>query len=336
MLKRRFVLLTSLLLVAVVVLTGCAPRSGAGDAAAISADPMELVIDLPAIVVDINADGTPSIGNVPVSQVGALAGMDLSTLAVPAEWVNFMTQGNIQHLQVNNRTDGLMLLVNGEAIPSLAWDGESLVATADSLRAFGVAVPMLEKVLPLVQRLGIGVIVRFPVAAGAEAVPMYVEGDTSAAATARATQEEFIAAVGAPPRINLPVQYEADGSFSVGDLTDAEWTALTGAPWYALRLDPTVLNNLSSMGVNSLSLATDAAGIHIAINGKHLPALTWGDGQLIHLLNVADAMGLWAMVAPGMDMSSILVTVYDLLPVVQVTDFALNVQFPASGMAATR
>jgi hypothetical protein len=336
MLKRRFVLLTSLLLVAVVALSGCAPRSGAGDAAAITADPMELVIDLPAIVVDINSDGSPSIGNVPVSQLGATAGLDLSTLAVPAEWVTFMSQGDIQHLQVNNRTDGLMLLVNGEAIPSVAWDGESLVATADTLRAFGVVVPMLERVLPLVQRLGVGVIVRFPVAAGAEALPLYVEGDTTAAAQAREAQEAFLAAVGAPPKINLPIQYEADGSFSVGDLTDAEWTALTGAPWYALRLDPTVLANLSNMGVSSLGLSTDAAGIHIAVNGRPLPALTWGDGQLIHLLNVADAMGLWAMVAPGMDMSSILVTVYDLLPVVQTTDFALNVQFPASGMAAAR
>jgi hypothetical protein len=336
MYNRRFVLLMSLLLVAVVALSGCAPRPGAGDAAAMSADPMELVVDLPAIVIDIDAAGQPSIGNVPVAQMGALAGADLSTLAVPGEWVNFMSQGNIQHLQVNNRTDGLLMLVNGEPIPSVAWDGQSLQTTASTLQAFGVAIPMLEKVLPLVQRLGIGVIVRFPVAAGAEIVPLYVEGDSSAAMAAQAAQQEFLGAVGAPPKINLPVMYDADGSFEVGGLTDAEWTALTGVPWYALRMDPAMLQNLGAMGVQSLALHTDAEGIHIMLNGNALPTLTWGDGQLVHLLNVADAMGLWNMVAPGMDLGSVLATVYDLLPVVQTTDFALSVQFPAAGVAAAR
>jgi hypothetical protein len=324
------------LLVAVVALSGCAPRPGAGGAAAISSSPSDLVIDLPAIVIDINSDGSPSIGNVPVAQMGAMAGADLSALAVPQAWVDFMSQGNIQHIQVNNRADGLLLLVNGEPIPSMAWDGESLVATADTLKSFGVVIPMAEKVLPLVQRLGIGVIVRFPVAAGKDIIPLYVEGDTSASMAAKTAQDEFLAAVGAPPKINLPVMYGADGSFTVGDLSDAEWTALTGAPWYALRLNPAMIDNLSKMGVKSLGLSTDAEGIHLALNGKALPTLTWGDGKLVHLLDVADAMGLWSMVAPGMDLSSVLATVYDLLPVVQTTDFSLSVEFPASGVASAQ
>ncbi|RME63197.1 MAG: hypothetical protein D6790_05085 [Caldilineae bacterium] len=333
--NRRLMLWATLLLVAMLVLSGCAPRAGAGEAAAQATDPMELVVDLPAIVVDIQADGSPTIGNVPVAQLGALAGADLSTLAVPKEWVDYMVGGNIQHVQVNNRPDGLLLLVNGEAIPSVNWDGESLAATADVLSQFGMAVPMLEKVLGLVDQIGIGVIVRFPVQAGVAQIPLYVEGDGSAAMAAKAAQEEFLAAVGAPPRINLPVFYGADGSWEVGGLTDAEWTALTGAPLNALRLSPTVLSSLSNAGVETLGISTDIAGIHISINGKSLPTLDWSEGKATHLLDVADQLGLWSMVAPGMDIGGVLTTVEELLPVVQTADFDLTVHLPA-GMAAAR
>jgi hypothetical protein len=295
-----------------------------------------LVIDLPALVIDIGADGAPSVGNVPVSQLGGMAGVDLSTLAVPPEWVNYFSQSNIQHLQVNNHAGGLTLLVNGEPIPSLQWDGESLTATADTLAVFGLAVPMLEQVLPLVQQLGIGIIVRFPVASGQEVLPLYVEGGSSAAMEAQAAQDEFLAAVGSPPKINLPIFYADDGSYSVGELTDTEWTALTGVPWYALRLNPDMLNSLSAAGVESLGISTDAEGIQLSLNGRNLPRLTWGDGQLVHLLNVADQMGLWNMMAPGMNLGDILTTVYSLLPVVQTTDFDLTVHFGGSGMASAR
>jgi hypothetical protein len=331
--NRRLVLWASLLLIVVLVLAGCAPRSGAGTSAA-TAPEDELVIDLPAIVIDINADGSASVGNVPVSQLGAMAGVDLSTLSVPAEWVNFFVQGNIQHLQVNNHSGGLMLLVNGEAIPSLAWDGESLTATADTLAVFGLAIPMLEKVLPLVQKLGLGVIVRFPVSG--DAIPLFVEGESSAAMEAQTAQDEFLAAVGSPPKINLPIFYAADGSYSVGDLTDTEWTALTGVPWYALRLNPSLLDGLKGAGVESLGISTDTEGIQILVNDRALPRLTWGDGQLVHLLDVADQIGLWNMLAPGMNLGDILTTVHSLLPVVQTTDFSLTVHFADAGMAAAR
>jgi hypothetical protein len=295
-----------------------------------------LVIDLPAIVIDINADGSPSVGNVPVSQLGGMAGADLSMLNVPADWVNFFVAGNIQHLQVNNHAGGLTLLINGEPIPSLAWDGDSLTATADTLAVFGLAVPMLEKVLPLVQQLGVGVIVRFPVASGSEVIPLFVEGGGTAAMAAQEAQDAFLAAVGSPPKINLPIFYAADGSYSVGDLTDTEWTALTGIPWYALRLNPDMLGGLQNAGVESLGISTDAEGIQIMVNDKALPRLTWGEGQLVHLLDVADQIGLWNMMAPGMNLGDILTTVYSLLPVVQTTDFNLTVHFGGAGMASVR
>lgn len=333
MLNRRVTLWATLLLVVALALSACAPRSGQGAAASADAAPGELVVDLPAIVIDIMADGSPSVGNVPLAELGALAGADLSTLAVPAEWVDFMVSGNIQHVQVNNMSDGLLLLVNGEAIPSISYDGESLTATADALSAFGVAIPMLDKLLGLVDQIGIGVIVRFPVAAGTATIPLYVEGDGSAAMAAKAAQDEFLAAVGSPPRINLPVFYESDGSWAVGDLSDSEWTALTGAPFSALRLSPALIDGLAAAGISELGLSTDVDGITIAINGNSLPMLDWSDGKATHLINLATQFGALDMVAPGMGSSGIMTAVTDLLPVVQTADFDLTIHFPSSGMA---
>jgi hypothetical protein len=158
--QKRLTLWAALLIIAALVLSGCAPRTGAGSSAAMAMDD-ELVIDLPAIVIDFDTNGHASIGGIPAAEMGAMAGADLSTLALSPDWVSYFSMTNIQHLQVNNAAEGLGVLVNGQPVPSLEWDENSLVATAGALESLGIAVPVLDKVLPLVQQLGIGVIMRF-------------------------------------------------------------------------------------------------------------------------------------------------------------------------------
>lgn len=334
MLNRRVTLWATLLLIAALALSACAPRSGQGTAASAESDPGELVIDLPSIVIDIMADGSPSMGNVPLTQIGGLIPVPLSTIAVPGVWVDFMVASNIQHIQVNNTSNGLHLLVNGEAVPSISYDGESLSATADALSSLGIVIPMIDKLLGLVDQIGIGATVRFPVAAGTAIIPMYVEGNGSAAMAAQAAQEEFLAAVGTPPRVNLPIWYEEDGSFSIGNLTAAEWSALTSGATDGLRLGADQISNLTDSGISELSISTDVNGIVIAINGNALPVLDWSGGKATHLLNLATQLGALDMIVPGMGSSGIMATVHDLLPVIQTTDFDLTVHLPAAGMAA--
>ena len=334
MLNRRVTLWATLLLIAALALSACAPRSGQGAAASAESDPGELVVDLPAIVIDIMADGSPSMGNVPLTQIGGLIRFDLSAIAVPSVWVDFMVASNIQHIQVNNTSNGLHLLVNGEAVPSISYDGESLSATADALSSLGIAIPMIDKLLGLVDQIGIGATVRFPVAAGTAIIPMYVEGNGSAAMAAQAAQEEFLAAVGTPPRVNLPIWYEEDGSFSIGNLTAAEWSSLTSGATDGLRLSSDQISNLTDSGISELSISTDVNGIIIAINGNALPVLDWSGGKATHLLNLVTQLGALDMIVPGMGSSGIMATVHDLLPVIQTTDFDLTVHLPAAGMAA--
>jgi hypothetical protein len=336
MFYRQKTLWTTLLLIAVLVLSGCAPRSGAEPKTTAVKGSKEIVVDLPAVVIDIDENGIAAVGNVPVARWAGLFGADLSSLSVPQSWVEFLVSGNIQHIQVNNSASGLLLLVNGQAIPSLSYTDGSLQATAEVLSSLGMAVPMLDKLLPVVEQVGVGVIARFPVAEGEAAIPLYVEGDGSAAAAARQAQQEFLASTDTPLRINMPVFYRPDGSWTVGKLTDTELTTLTGMPFYALRLNPTVLRGLAASGVDSLSISTSPAGIQISINGNALPTLTWGDGELQHLMGLADQLGVFDRVAPGMNMGEVLATAHQLLPLITATDFDLTVHMPGMGLAARR
>jgi hypothetical protein len=219
-------------------------------------------------------------------------------------------------------------LVNGQSIPSLAWDGEKLVATAEVLETLGAGVALLDRVLPLLTNLGIGVIIRFPLAEGAEALPM-VAPENEAATRAIAAQQEFLAAVGTPPVFQVTIAYAADGSWTVADLPQAELAQLIPGATQLLTLPATTVQGMTNAGITEIGLATNTDGIFISINGKTLPYITWADGRVNHLLTLAEETGLLSQVV-GADpnMVAILDTVESLLPAVQAPNVSLRVTFP--------
>lgn len=327
--KRRLSLWLTLLLVALVVLAGCAPRAHSGETASAPGTD-DLVIDLPALVVDISPEGQPSVGNVPLSQLGDMvAPGTLDQLVIPQETVTFLTDSNIQHIQIDNTPNGLLLLVNGEPIPSLRWDGEILSSTGELVQQLGAAVPLLDKLLPMVTNLGIGVIVRFPVQAQAEVIPTYVEAGEAAMAAHQA-QEDFLASVGnVAPTIELPIFYDEQGNWRVGDLSADEWTSLTGLPLEAAKLEPAMIASMVDAGITRVSVYTNGAGLHLSINDRPLPYIGWADGEINHLLNLGDQMGLWNSLADsGMNMGEIVGMVETLVPMVQSSETSINVYFP--------
>jgi hypothetical protein len=335
--KRRLLSWLSLLSVAVIVLAGCAPRATSGLTTE-QASERSLVVDLPALVIDIDASGKPSVGNVPLAQLGATfaPGM-LDSLVVPAEMVGLMTESNIQHIQIDNSPNGLLLLVNGQAIPSIRWDGEILSDTGGLITKLGAGAPVLERMLPVLANLGLGVIIRFPIAEGVAAIPTYVEAGEAAVA-AKQAQQQFLAAVGdTPPSITLPVFYDETGAWRVGDLTDTEWTNLTGLPLQAARLQPAMIQSIMASGITEVSIFTDSRGLHLSINGNELPYIGWADGEINHVLDLAEQLGLWNTLADsGMNMGEIIAMVESLLPAVQSTNTNINVYFPGSLAAASQ
>ena len=334
--RRRLLSWLSLLSVAVIALAGCAPRAFSG-ANASQAAPDALVVDLPALVIDIDSAGQPSVGNVPLKQLGDMfAPGQLDSWVVPSDIVALMTESNIQHFQIDNTPNGLLLLINGEPIPSIKWDGQILSDTAGLITQLGAGTAVLEEMLPTITNLGIGAIVRFPLQEGVAAIPTYVEGGEAALAAQQA-QEEFLASVGTPPTITVPMFYDADGGWRVGDLSDAEWSNLTGLPFQAARLQPDMIQGIISSGITEVSIYTDDAGLHLSINRRALPYIGWADGEITHLLEVGDQLGLWNTLADnGMNMGEVIGMVESLLPAVQSSNTSINVYFPGSVAAASQ
>lgn len=321
MLNRRVTFWAALTLIAALALSGCAPRAGQGS---VADDADQLVIDLPALVLDFGMDGTPAIKNAALADLVDTLGVSLD-LPVPPEMVFLMEASNIQHIQVSNTPDGLLLLVNGRSIPSISYKGDSLSALPGTLSSFGMVVPMADLLFALVDQLGIGVIAKFPVAPGAEMIPLYIEGDSSSAMAAKAAQEEFLAAVGTPPRINLPIFYEADGSFSIGDLSIEEMNAMTDYALAPLAMTLSQLSIARTLGISQLGISTNVDGITISIDGNALPTLDWSDGKASNLLELITTIPVLDMAMPGM--GSMLPTINQILPLVQATEFDLTLHF---------
>ena len=319
--------LVSLVMATLVLLVGCAPRATSGQIAA-SADQSQIAIDLPALVLDVETNGSLSIGGQALTELGGGMGAGLAAAAIPPDMVSSITAFNIQHIQIDNTPEGLLILINGQPIPSLAWDGEKLIATAEVLETFGAGVALLDRVLPLLTNIGVGVIMRFPLADGEEALPL-VAPASEAAAAALAAQEEFLAAVGGPPVIHFTIAYNADGTWSIADMDQAAWSQLLPVPTDMLNMTPATIQGMTASGINEIGLATNADGIFISINGQTLPYLTWADGRVNHLLTLAEESGLLAMaLGDSPDMVAIIDTVESLLPAVQASDVSLRVTFP--------
>ena len=321
MLNRRVTFWAAITLIAILALSGCAPRVGQGS---LDVDSDQLVIDLPALVLDIGADGSVSIQNATVADLVSML-VDGGELDLPINdmTVMFLSMANIQHIQVSNTPEGLLLLVNGLSIPSISYDGDSLSALPGAINDLADIGPMADLLVDLVDQIGIGVIARFPVAPGAEEIPLFVEGDSSAAMAAKAAQEEFLASVGTPPRINLPIFYGDDGSLSIGDLSIDELSAMTGVSLDALVMGLGPLEAVRGMGVSVLGISTDKDGITISLDGKALPTLDWSDGKASNLIEVASQIPLLEMMGLG----SVLPMVNQLLPLVQSAEIDLTLHF---------
>jgi hypothetical protein len=139
------------------------------------------------------------------------------------------------------------------------------------------------------------------------------------------------------PTITLPVFYDADGGWRVGDLTEAEWSSLTSLPLDAARLDPSMIQMITAAGITEISIYTNSDGLHLSINGRDLPYIGWANGEINHLLALSDQLGLWNTLADsGMNMGEVIGIVETLLPAVQSTNTNINVYFPGSLAAASQ
>lgn len=321
----RLAQLMALLLVTALVLTGCGPRPGAAQ----MPEDSSVVVSLPSLVIDFNSQGDASVGAMPLADFGRMINTDLSSIRLDPAAVSFLTSANIQHLVLDNTPSGLDILVNGRPIPSLSFNSAILASTGDLFSSLGIPLPDLNKLLPLIANFGAGVTVRFPVAAGADVIPVINSGAAELAAEAQAMTDEFLAQVGQAPRFEFVVDYNADGTYTAAGLTGEQWAAATGMPLNALNLRTEFLAQADAAGVNTIRFWTTTSGLHISVNDKELPGLSLGGGRLISLFDLVLESGMLdSMLGNDPSVRTMLESARSLLPIVQTAELNVTVNLP--------
>lgn len=324
------------LLLAAVLLGGCSARAGSGETAsqATSPEPGDdppLLLDLPALVITYDPDGTPGVGaNHPLSELQSFLPETLiRQLTLDAAFIQRLTDAGIQHMMISNTPAGLRVLVNGQPLPTVAWNQQSLDNALALLDPADDSVPGgMRNLAAVVTNLGVGLVVQLPHADGATpAIPLIVEGDESNAERAQASRRAFLEHAGGTPVIQIPVDYAEDGTWSVLGISDTEWQALTGLPFGYIRLNPQLVAEMSKTGISKAIIWTDREGVHLRIGDRELPYLRWADGGIETMVGLLLQLGV--IQGPAVEQKVLDLAIQEWLPALQVADLRVVVHFPA-------
>jgi hypothetical protein len=121
--------------------------------------------------------GVPSIMGISARDL-ANAGIN-APLALHPYYVQQAQANNIQTLQLRSKGDGLHLYVNGIPLPAVSWDQVMLQNTLDTAQQMyshlGVDWNMISQLVPLLGNTDVSILIRLPLAAGQEAIPVKMQ-----------------------------------------------------------------------------------------------------------------------------------------------------------------
>lgn len=307
--KQRLLLL---LVVLAVVMASCGGQ-GVEPATGPTTSTGELFqVALPRLVIDVDAEGNPTILGISPALLKAV-GVDVSGFRLPKTLVDQFAAAGVQHLEIASVGDRLMLFADGQPLPHLGWTPDSLTRLLDTMRALQVQnTDTIARILPIVTRLGLDVVLRFPRAASAAEIPFV---DTR-------TVRSFQPTVTADPAsaiIKFEVRFDEQGQPGMMGLTAADLAALGVGSMGGLSTD--MLANLQNSDIQHAEIRTKPDGAYVYVNNEPLPRVIW-DTELL-----ANAVELAARLAPD----------YGLLPLIQQigpyldrADIGILLRFPAA------
>lgn len=130
------------------------------------------------IHVDYDSDGVPSVLSVSTQDLEEALGASLRQLQLDPNTISMLMNVGVQHITVRTAGDGLLLWVNGQPLPHLAWSDELLSNGADLYgqlyytEAYQLSREAAATLLPLANDIDGEIVLRFPRAAGVDAIPL--------------------------------------------------------------------------------------------------------------------------------------------------------------------
>ncbi|RME46585.1 MAG: hypothetical protein D6791_07930 [Chloroflexi bacterium] len=283
--KRRLWPVILLLLLIAVSLAGCGGQSAgdrlqdiAGSAIGVVAQHMPR-INLPRIAMTYDESGVPTVFGMKVSSLARFLPVDVSFVELPPETIQWLVEHNVQHIELESSDAGLFIYVNGKALPYLAWNQDSLAYIGDLLDKLDVVQydTTIAKAMPLLGRVGIDVLAKFPTQPGASEIP---PRDRSQRAVAEAPAIEEPTAV-----INGVITYSDEGVPSIADITSREIAQLAQIDLTAVELTPEIVTLIKKAGIQEIDIVTQSDGLHLGVNKREVLRVAYNEQ---HLLNAID------------------------------------------------
>ena len=119
-----------------------------------------------------DADGVPSILGISARDLQSL-NLDLP-VAIEINTLRMLQSKNIQTVELRSKADGLFIYINGNPLPNLVWNTTLLTNAANLYAQLNPTSPvndMVKQLAPTVNKLDIGIMVHFPLAADAKPIP---------------------------------------------------------------------------------------------------------------------------------------------------------------------
>jgi hypothetical protein len=267
------------------LLAGCGPAimpSAAPD----GPDGEQFVIALPQIVVVYGEDGTPSLEGVDVQTIARSIGfnLDLTAYRMDPTYINWMKVANVQHVEMRQTGTGLAMMVNGKLLPHVSWQDGSLESAGGFVEMLGPQYAQLgqlvKKLAPIAKRLGISIVVKFPVAEGAEAIALASDDVVMATPAPAAGPASAI--------VQFEIKYDAQGVPSIMGISARDLAnAGINAP---LALHPYYIQQAQANNIQYLQLRSKGDGLYLYVNGMPLPGIAWDQVMLQNTLEAAQRM----------------------------------------------
>jgi hypothetical protein len=258
------------------LLTIALAACGSEEPVKLSDDNSDFMLALPRIIVDIDNKGEPTVAGISPEML-ALVGIDVSQFAIPAEYVDWFTQANVQNIELVQKDDGIFIFVNGVLMPHLGWETAELTTLTDTLVRLNMVQPQFQRVInllvPIIQHTGLNVALRFPVQDGAEVISLR-DYNADIEVPTKAEAEMPVAVVKAK------VTFDDNGvpsilGVSTQDLTDAGLADLRG-----VGMAPETIQAMKEADVSAITVKTTPQGLVFWINDQQLPSLVWNSDYL--------------------------------------------------------
>lgn len=272
----RFSRILALLIVASMLLSACGP------AIQTTADEMlpngqRFLLQLPRLVFDFDNQGNPTLGGYGLSDLEALTGMQMQTMVLNPFYVEWATNTNVQNIELAHTDTGLYIYVNAQLMPHLAWDSESL-GTLTSVAGLFLAEPwasLVQKVVPILERTGLGLALTFPMQAGAEAIALRDATVPPQAIAADAVDLTLVT--------HVDVDYDENGVATLAGISSRELAEL--GLFVPVELTPETIDLVQGYGVQDFRVISAPGGIFLMVNGAPLPHIAWNTETLGNAVN---------------------------------------------------